>query len=73
MTIGEYVRSHDDIELAVILLNWMLTIVRIMGGDINQLDLKKEFFEITAYIQSPMTKELESMMKVWGEPSEIIS
>ena len=73
MTIGEYIRSHGDFELSVILFNWMATLVTIMGGNVNQLALKDEFFAVTEYVQSPMTPELEAIIKLWSEPSELTS
>ena len=73
MTVGEYIRAHGDGELAVILMNFMLSLISIIGVDVNSLNLQKEYYDVLEYVNSPMTPELQKAIDVWNTPSEIIS
>ncbi len=65
MTLGEWVRSSGDEELAALLINWMLTIVITMGGDYAKLNIKTEFDELLDYLQSPMDENIEEALQMF--------
>ena len=66
MTLGEWVRSSGDEELAALLINWMLTIVITMGGDYAKLNIKTEFDELMDYLQSPMDDEVTEALQMFA-------
>ena len=73
MTIGEYVRAHGDGELAVIMMNLLLSLISVTGVNISTLNMKQEYYEMLEYVSSPMPKELEQAIELWNTPSEVVS
>ena len=74
LTIGEYIRSKGDEELAGLLLHWMITVLALLGLDYRKMDLNAEYEELMTYIQTPISEDLESAMKLWDTPvNDILS
>lgn len=74
MTLGEWVRSSGDEELAALLINWMLTIVITMGGDYAKLNIKTEFDELLDYLQTPMDDSIKDALQMFADSgSEYLS
>lgn len=67
MTLGEWVRSSGDEELAALLINWMLTIVITMGGDYAKLNIKTEFDELLDYLQTPMDDNIKDALQMFAD------
>lgn len=70
MTIGEWIRSSGDEELAAMLVNWMVTIVVSIGLDYKKINLIKEFDELVKYLDSPISEEVKESFNVFIAHSE---
>lgn len=71
MTIGEYIRSNGDNELAALLLNWLITIVVCLDADYSKINLNREYNELLSYLKETINDETIDSFQLFTSSSEL--